>query len=24
MVTHSKDAAQYGNRMIYVRDGVVE
>jgi len=24
MVTHSEDAAQYGNRMIYVRDGVVE
>jgi putative ABC transport system ATP-binding protein len=24
MVTHSKDAAQYGNRTIYVRDGVVE
>jgi putative ABC transport system ATP-binding protein len=24
MVTHSKDAAQYGNRMIYVRDGVAE
>ena len=24
MVTHSKDAAQYGNRMIDVRDGVVE
>lgn len=24
MVTHSKDAAAYGNRMIYVRDGVVE
>ena len=23
MVTHSEDAAQYGNRMIYVRDGVV-
>jgi len=24
MVTHSKDAAEYGNRRIYVRDGVVE
>jgi len=24
MVTHSRDAAQYGNRVIYVRDGVVE
>ena len=24
MVTHSEDAAQYGNRMIYVRDGVIE
>lgn len=24
MVTHSEDAAQYGNRMIYVRDGVVD
>ena len=24
MVTHSEDAAQYGNRMVYVRDGVVE
>ncbi len=24
MVTHSEDAAQYGNRTIYVRDGVVE
>ncbi|MGM0215343.1 ABC transporter ATP-binding protein [Enterococcus sp. AZ109] len=24
MVTHSEDAAQYGNRMIFVRDGVVE
>ena len=24
MVTHSEGAAQYGNRMIYVRDGVVE
>jgi len=24
MVTHSEDAAQYGNRMIYVRDGMVE
>lgn len=24
MVTHSEDAAQYGNRMIYVRDGLVE
>ncbi len=23
MVTHSKEAAQYGNRMIYVRDGIV-
>lgn len=23
MVTHSEDAAQYGNRMIYVRDGVI-
>ena len=24
MVTHSEDAAQYGNRMIFVRDGMVE
>lgn len=24
MVTHSKDAAQYGNRIIYVRDGIIE
>ena len=24
MVTHSKDAAEYGNRRIYVRDGAVE
>jgi len=24
MVTHSEDAAQYGNRTIYVRDGVIE
>lgn len=24
MVTHSEDAAKYGNRTIYVRDGVVE
>jgi len=24
MVTHSEDAAQYGNRMVYVRDGVIE
>ena len=23
MVTHSEDAAQYGNRMIYVHDGVI-
>lgn len=24
MVTHSEDAARYGNRIIYVRDGMVE